>query len=347
MTEICILGAGHQGLAMAAHLALNGEKINMWNRTSSHIDVIANTNQINCSGVVKGIGCINKCSDNISDVISDIVMVTTPSSAHKDLARLLLPFIHKKMVIILNPGRTFGAVEFAEVLKSEGVKELPQIAETQSIVYTCRRTGINSSTIYALKENVPISCLKESNIDYIYSRIPKCIRGNFNKVSSIGYTSLSNVGMILHCAPVLMNIGWIESEIVDFKYYYDGISRSIAAFLEKMDRERMNVAKALGFKIESVMEWLKRTYEASGDCLYECIRSVDVYKEIDAPPTINCRYIFEDVPNGLVPIEFLGKSIGIDVSNITIIIDLAESVTDCNYRLCGRTFSVSELAKYL
>ena len=109
----------------------------------------------------------------------------------------------------------------------------------------------------------------------------------------------------------------------------------------------MNVAKALGFKIESVMEWLKRTYEASGDCLYDCIRKVDVYKEIDAPPTINCRYIFEDVPNGLVPIEFLGKSIGIDVLNITTIIDLAESVTDCNYRLCGRTFSVSELAKYL
>ena len=89
MTEICILGAGHQGLAMAAHLALNGEKINMWNRTASHIDVIAKTNQINCSGVVQGIGYINKCSDNISDVISDIVMVTTPSSAHKDLARLL------------------------------------------------------------------------------------------------------------------------------------------------------------------------------------------------------------------------------------------------------------------
>lgn len=346
MSEICIIGAGHQGIAMSAHLALNGEKVNIWNRTASHINVIAETGQINCSGVVEGNAHINKCSDSIVDVLSDVIMVTTPSSAHKDLAKLLAPYVHKNMVIILNPGRTFGAIEFVETLKCAGAKELPHIAEAQTIVYTCRRIGINNAMIFALKENVPLAALKNSSIEYIYTMIPACIRNNFIKANSIGSTSFSNVGMILHCAPVLMNIGWIESELVDFKYYYDGISKSIAGFLEKLDMERLAVAKAAGFNVESVQKWLQRTYKTHGNSLYECIKNVDVYKEIDAPPTIHCRYIFEDVPNGLVPIEYLGKELEVDVANTTTIIDLAEAVTNCDYRNNGRQFGKDMLKAY-
>ena len=35
--EITILGAGHQGLAMAAHLSANGISCNLWNRSENHI----------------------------------------------------------------------------------------------------------------------------------------------------------------------------------------------------------------------------------------------------------------------------------------------------------------------
>lgn len=345
--EICICGAGHQGIAMAGHLALNGEKINIWNRTAEHVDEIIKSHKIYCGGIVSGTALINKCSDNIEDVISDTVLITTPSSAHRDIARVIAPFVHKDMVIILNPGRTFGAVDFLKRLQALGVKELPHIAETQTIVYTCRKSSIDRAIIYAFKENVPIACVKGSSLDFIYSQIPACIRKYFVKVNSLGFTSFSNVGMILHCAPVLMNIGWIESEKVDFKYYYDGISKSVAAFLEKLDYERLSVARACGYEIESVSEWLKRTYKVTGSNLYECIKNVEAYKEIDAPPSINCRYIFEDVPNGLVPIEALGNSMGLETPNMTMIINLADVVTNENYRNIGRTYTKIELDKYL
>ncbi len=67
-------------------------------------------------------------------------------------------------------------------------------------------------------------------------------------------TSLGNIGMVLHCVPVLMNIGWIESEKTKFEYYYDGISKSIADVLEKIDSERIVIAKAMGINIESTEE---------------------------------------------------------------------------------------------
>lgn len=344
--EVFVCGAGHQGLSMAAHLALNGVKVSLWNRSQEHIQDILNDHVIYCSGIVNGTAKIDRASTIMTEVISDFVMVTTPSSAHKDVAKQIAPFVHKDMVIVLNPGRTFGAIEFAEELKKQGVIDLPHIAETQTIVYTCRKSNANSATIFALKNDVEIAAIKGSDINYIIERMPHCLKPFFKIVDSVGLTSLSNVGMVLHCAPVMMNVGWIETEKADFKYYYDGISQSVAHFLEKIDEERQAVALAGGFRIESVKEWLQRTYEVKGDSLHECIRNNKAYREIDAPPTIKTRYIFEDVPNGLVPVEAMGSELGVQTPNITTIINLASSVMDTDYRQSGRRFSMKQLKKY-
>ena len=343
---VFVCGAGHQGYSMAAHLALNGINVNLWNRTQTHIQEVLDSKTIHCSGITSGDAVLSKVSSDMAEVIADFVMVTTPSSAHKDIARDLAPHVHKDMVIILNPGRTFGAIEFAEELKKCGAKELPHIAETQTIVYTCRKNGPSSTVILALKNDVEIAAIRGSDIDYIMSRMPECLKPYFKTVPSVGWTSLSNIGMILHCAPVLMNIGWIESDKVDFKYYYDGISRSIAHFLEKLDKERQTVAVAGGFDVESLKQWLERTYKTHGENIFECIRNNDAYKEIDAPPTINTRYIFEDVPNGLVPVEAMGQEFGISTPNISTIIDLACAVMDVDYRRTGRRFTSEQLRQY-
>lgn len=344
--KVFVCGGGHQGLSMAAHLALNGLEVSLWNRTPEHIKEVIQTNEIYCDGVVNGIARIKKASSNIKEVVSDFIMVATPSSAHRDVARQIAPYVTKDIVVVLNPGRTFGAIDFACTLLKYGVKELPQIAEMQTIVYTCRRSNVNSTTIFAIKDNVKIAALRGSDINYIIEKMPSCLMPYLDVTDSVAYTSLSNVGMVLHCAPVLMNIGWIETEKVDFKYYYDGISRSVAEFLEKIDLERQNVARAVGYPIESVANWLKKTYKVDGDSLYECIRNNEAYREINAPPSINGRYITEDVPNGLVPVEALGEQLGIPTPNITTIINLANSVMNVDYRILGRRFSLDILERY-
>ncbi len=345
--NVFVCGAGHQGISMAGHLALNGVNVTLWNRTENNIRQIIETHKINCSGIVNGTANIKRVSSSIGEVVSDFVMVTTPSNAHRDVAKALAPYVHKDMIIVLNPGRTFGAIDFAKTLQECGVKELPHIAETQTIVYTCRKSSADSATIYALKNDVKIAALKHEDTKLIIESMPLCLQPYFKAVSSVAYTSLSNVGMILHCAPVLMNLGWIETEKVDFKYYYDGISPSVAEFIEKMDAERLKVSSALGFSIESTSDWMKRTYNITGKNLHQCIRNNESYKEIDAPPTVSCRYILEDVPNGLVPIEYIGKELCIETPNITMIINLACAVLNTDFRQIGRCFTKEELKKYI
>lgn len=345
--RIFVCGAGHQGLSMAAHLALNGVQVTLWNRTLENIKEVVQTREIYCSGIINGVAKIEKASSTIEEVVSDVVMVTTPSNAHRDIARELAPYVHKDMIIVLNPGRTFGAINFADALRQYGVKEMPKIAETQTIVYTCRKSCINSVNIYALKKDVQIAALNKEDILEIVEALPICLKPHFITVDSVAITSFSNVGMILHCAPVLMNVGWIETKKADFKYYYDGISKSVACFLEKIDDERMKVAAAVGVEVESTADWMRRTYNVSGSDLFECIQNNVKYREIDAPPSIRCRYILEDIPNGIVPIEDLGKQIGIMTPNMTTTVNFANAVLGQNFREEGRKILLESLKNYL
>ncbi len=337
--KVTIIGGGHQGLAMAAHLTKFGVKCYLWNRTTEHIKDIMETGEILCRGIYDETIKIQCASGNIQDVLQKTIMVTTPSTAHKDVAKMLAGYVDDSYCIILNPGRTFGAVEFVKTLQENGCKKLPIVAETQTIAYTCRREKNNIVYIYALKKGIPVATYQSADVHRVFDYIPECLTDAFVPVESYYQTSLSNIGMILHCAPVLMNIGWIENDKVDFKYYYEGISPSVAGFLEKMDTERMEVVRQLGITVLSVQEWLQHTYSTKGDNLYENLRSNLYYKDIDAPLSIHHRYIEEDVPNGLVPMEALGRKIGVPTPNISLIIDLANAIMNTDYRKNGRSLN--------
>lgn len=170
----------------------------------------------------------------------------------------------------------------------------------------------------------------------IIESLPKCLHNYLKPAKSMIETSIGNVGMILHCAPLLLNAGWTESNNHMYKYYYDGITPSVGNLIEKIDNERIEVSKLLGSEVESTREWLKRTYMIEGDNLYECIQNNNAYKTIDAPASLKHRYIFEDIPCGLVPLESIGKSLGLPMHNTSLVISLASSILDVDFRATGR-----------
>ena len=343
--SVAILGAGNSGLAMAAHLSLQGLSVRLWNRTAAHIANLIKTKTVYSEGVVAGTAKLAMVSTEMADILAGIetVLITTPASAHAELARQIAPYVKQDMLIVLNPGRTYGALEFARNLQQAGCRQLPEIAEPQTIIYTCRRSGEQSSNILAIKADVLISALRTTDAKEVIARLPECIQPCFIPAQSMIQTSLGNVGMILHCAPVLMNIGWIENKKVQFKYYYDGITPTVATLLEKMDRERINVARALGMGVESVADWLQRTYQITGNTLYECIQNNKAYATIDAPESIHHRYLEEDVPCGLVPTEKTGQLLGVATPTISLIIELASAVKEQNFRQLGRQITPEEI----
>ena len=150
-------------------------------------------------------------------------------------------------------------------------------------------------------------------------------------------TSLNNIGAVFHPAPTILNSARIETTGGNFEYYIEGISPSVAKVVENIDNERLKVAKALGVAVDSALEWLRYTYGVQGENLYEAIQNTKAYKGIGAPGNLNVRYIFEDVPESLVPIASFGELVGIPTPTIGSIIEMASVMHDIDYWEVGRT----------
>ena len=348
--KVTIIGAGNSGLAMSAHLSQAGHEVTLWNRTRQNIEKLMETKTIHAKGVVVGAIEIDQVTDDLALALAkpDLILITTPANSHKGLAKNIALHLKHEPIIVLNPGRTFGALEFDRIFKQYNQEVKPMIAETQTIIYTCRKIGEDAVDVISLKSDVLISGFDASDNEAIIASLPEVLHQYFIPAESMIETSLGNVGMILHCAPLLLNTGWTESQKVNYKYYYDGITPTIGRFIEKIDQERVAVSKALGLEVESTKEWLERTYELEkGASLYESIHSNHSYLTIDAPKSMEHRYIFEDVPCGLVPLEAIGRSLGLKISTTSLIIDLASTLVEQDFRATGRhlDFLVKEDSK--
>ncbi len=324
---------------MAAHLAMEGQSVRLWNRSLEVIEPLIESLTVKVSGVFNGEAKLEVVSSDMGQVVlgASTVLVTTPANAHCDIARIMAPFVKEDMLIILNPGRTFGALEFIAKLREYGCRCRPLVVETQTIIYTCRKTALDHVNILSLKQEVLYSALDSSKNQEISHLFPESLREYFLPAESMIETSIGNVGMVLHCAPVLLNSGWIESPVTRFKYYYEGITPSVARLLEKLDEERLRVAEKLGHPVESTAEWLRRSYEVEGETLYQCIQNNKAYETIEAPTSLQHRYILEDVNCGLVPLEAVGHSLGLEMPICGLIIDLANMMVETDFRVSGRT----------
>ena len=341
--QITVIGAGGSGLATAGHLALTGHRVRLWNRSEDAIARIAKSGTLSCTGAIEGEARLELATTDMerAAVGSRLMMVTTPASAHVEIARSMAPFVTPETIVLLNPGRTFGAIEFAHALRQAGVSRLPEIAEAQTIIYTCRKTAPDQVSILTLKHQVLLAALTGGSdaSRRMLMLLPECLRNHFAAADGMVQTSIGNVGMILHCLPTLLNIGWIESPRAEFKYYYDGITPSVAMLAERLDEERLGVARVLGRELESTAQWLRRSYRVAGRNLFECIQGNAHYRTIDAPTDVRHRYLFEDVPCGLVPLEAVGKLMGLSMPMTSLAVDLACSVLVTDFRACGRSLA--------
>lgn len=354
-----VVGAGHGGKAMTAHLALMGLKVVLYNRTFDHIAALKARGGIDLEsseGGLHGFANLALVTSDMAEALQDaqMIMVVVPSSAHGEIARTMAPHLKDGQIVVLHPGRTCGALEFVKAMRDQGCSADVTIAEAETFIYASRSEGPAQARIFRIKEAVPLAALPATRIkavlDAIHPAYPQFIDGG-NVLS----TGMNNMGAIFHPALTLLNAGWIEATHGDYQFYIDGVTPSVARVLEALDRERVTVASSLGLRARTGLEWLEMAYNTTGENLHEAIHNQPGYYGIKAPSTLNHRYIFEDVPMSLVPIASLGERFGVSVRSMDAIIRLACIVHHTDYRRRGRTveklgigdMSVTELTRYV
>ncbi len=302
-------------------------------------------------------------SSNLVDVISDadLILVTTPADSHSKIAEELAKSnaLKSDQIIVLNPGRTGGALEFLTKLRKNGAPHNLTIAEAQTLLFACRKSEekncVNVS-ISGIKTDVAVSAFPVKMTRTVVECLNECFgSGSFVAEDNYLKTTLMNVGAVFHPTPLLLNFarfdillkksadGTITKKPNSFLYYCEGISPATADFLEKIDQERIDVANAYGIKSPSVKDWLTTSYHTprldTGSTeheLYFMIQATDAYQSIKASSGINQRYITEDVPTGLVPISEFGSIANVPTPCIDSVIALASALYGRDFRRDGR-----------
>ena len=157
--RFCVLGAGAGGMAMAGHLALMGRKVNLFTRNFDRLAPVVARGGIDVTGEVQGLAKLNIVTTEAAQAVGDcdVLMVVVPATAHRNVAQIIAPHICDGQIIVLNPGRTGGALEFAQVLKTINPDVHPYIAEAQTLIYASRLTNPGQVHIFGNQKFVPLA----------------------------------------------------------------------------------------------------------------------------------------------------------------------------------------------
>ncbi len=343
--SFAILGAGCGGQAIAGYLALRGHDVALYNRSHSRIASFRKRGWIELCGKINGFGALSYIGTNLAAAIADrdVIMVVTTATGHRPLAHKMAPHLRDGQVILLHPGRTFGALEVLRTIRQAGCRADVVVGEANTLVYVARVLVPGTAVIKAIKKNVWISAVAADDTPYLMSRLCGAYP-QFTAAASFLETSFGNIGAVLHPAIAVLNRDKILRKL-PFDFYTEGVTRETARHLDQVDSERGAVAAALGVHPLSVTQWLSSRYGLEPADIYTMLRSNPSYRNIRAPVTLDHRYLWEDVPMGLVPISDAGDAVGVDTPAMDHLIDEASGILGRDFRNEGRTLTELGLSR--
>lgn len=341
--KISILGAGNAGCAVAADLTLKGHEVTLIKTSHTmhddNFEFLQNNNgkmTLNEFGETKT-AQIHKVTRDVAEISNaEIIVIYIQTNFHEQLIERIAPYLQDNQILLINP----GYLSTAYVLKHCGEKNLI-IAEAESSFIDgrimepgCFRVGFrnvrNPIGIYpSARKDEAIQKLNQMNERFVY-------------LDSVVEAAIHNPNLVVHTVGSVMSIPRIEKSRGDFCMYHEAYTRDNPAtwkILEALDAEKMNVLEKLGFNRVSYVEACK--YRNSLDDNMDAKEVFLNYAEMDTrakgPTKVDSRYISEDVPQGLVMLEALGKALSVPTPIVTALIEIAGAALGRNLRAEGRT----------
>lgn len=331
--RVAILGGGHGGYAAAVDLTIRGFEVCLFTFSTERTRTL--WRQDNCiayDGVWgKGSCRISKITDSMEEAVvwADMVMLNVPGTGHEFYLDRLKHCLSPRKILFMNPGHSGGALRAAKIL-GRG-----RIAEANTLSYIARKTSETEVYVSSSDKPVTVGVLPARETEAVLYEIQKiypAVRAGCNVLES----SLCNINAIFHPPGMVLNVGWIEHTGGDFRFYYDGITPSVAKAVGMIDKERLSVAGAYGLSLDDFCTVLYR----AGSTTKEAAQAKDPYRAcqesranmfIKAPASLDHRYMHEDISSGLLPISELGHLAGVPTPLIDAHICIAETIMGRNY----------------
>lgn len=346
--KITIIGAGNGGFAAAADLTLRGFEVTLAElpQFSDNVKDIAGLGGINLevmpsTGLKGGFAPLKSVTTDMRQAIAgaELILVVVPSFGQATMADICAPHAKAGQIFILTPGNFGGAYDFYRRLVKGGAPSQVIVGETNTLAYACRKNDATSVWLRGYKKEVLFAAFPGKYTDFVLEKT-RHVYPSFTKASSIWATGLSAPNCLMHIPIMLGNAANIDNQ-KDVLFYHEALTESIGKIMDAMDEERMALNQ-FGFNLPSLFSIVQSHYPhqgAVGDAIWKLSRSNPIYPTSKLPTTLNHRYITEDMPFGLVPMQQILLKYNIACPTITSVVKIIETLTGKQYAPVARTLA--------
>jgi opine dehydrogenase len=339
--SIAVLGAGAGGSAAVAELVSAGHDVAFWARSERTLAPFKSLGGVAYEGVLgNGVAKPRILTSDLSAALSgaNVALICLPTTAHGQLARSMAG-LGANVPVVLNPGHTGGALEFAHVFRSIGANP-PPVAEFHTLTYVARKYSPDCVTITGAARFLRLGALPGG---HAAAEIAEAIFPNAKRMRDVLACDLANLNMVLHVPGAVLAAAWVEATGGDFTFYVQAMTPGVARVLRALDDERRQVAGVFGHVLPSVTAEMQMvgTVEPSADAedMAAAIASGGANKKIKAPNALTHRYYEEDFGHGLLPFIALAQVAQVNTPVASSLLRIGQTLMGDDLLAHGRTAS--------
>lgn len=330
--RVAVVGAGSIGLAAAVDLSQRGHAVDaIVEDDLDRVGALRRAGRLTLTGHLGGAHLHDPpiAASYEGVPTADIVIVATTADRHVDVARALAGVARRDQVVLLATGYAGGASRFAAELRRQGMTERIAVLALNTSPYLSYAGGDGAVHVAAVKSWMEVSAdapaTAAAHAPRIAALFPGCVPAPDQLASS-----LNNPNPIAHVPAYLLNATRAQDEAAGRVapggafHLSDAGSPELESLRSRMDSERMEVMNAIGMGHRAL---------SRGD--FGALAYGPGSRE-DAPPrigpTFQRRFVREDVPFGLVPLETLARGAGLRVPVISAVIETVCAMTGDDLR---------------
>lgn len=341
---VTVVGAGNAGCAHAAMLAEAGHSVRLLKTSHTlhedHFRRILREGKIDViddsSGGRRFSVELDMVTRDASAAVqgADAVFVMTQSLYHERIALSISQFLKGGSLVILVPGN-MGAMYFKPVSQGKGVilaegESTPCDARIEDghvvrVLFRNARNALGFMPVARMDEGIGVARRLFGTYQYTRSHILE--------------SAMHNPNLIVHPAGVILSASRIEYSRGDFSMYAEAFTPSVWKLIARLDEEKNKILDFFGcprLDYPDACRW--RNEEDLGR---ESMAVFEGYacKAPPGPRDLNTRYLYEDVPMGLVLMSSIGKEFGIATPMADSLVNTACALTGADFWASGRTLA--------
>ncbi len=344
LRTVCVVGSGPVGLALACEALAAGLQTRLWSPVASELAVesltvrgahLIGTYRLGGAAAVPSV--VVAAGVDAAVAGADAVLVAVPSLAVGGVAALLAPHLADGQLVVLVPGRSFGAVEVRRELRRQGCPAHVIIAELAAPPYLVSSPGPGRLQIHAVPAQVALGA-SASTVQRLAAVWPSVVAAPGGLLGS----TFADLGGVLRVAPVVLNAGLGEAGGGPWSAL---VTPTVAAVMEAVDEERREVAFAFGVRdLPSAAACLAAAYGVGGGTLHDTWHAIPAFDELMVGNGGLRRLLADDVACSLVPLAAAGCAAGVPTQAADALVATASLLCGLDFAALGRSFGALGLA---